>query len=65
MLINVHLDKDEITTALKEYLERNDFLVEKNPLIQLKIEKGDAREQEIWDATISGCNPINSKLSKP
>ena len=57
MFINVHLDKKEITEALKNYLEKKGYFTEKEPLITMEVSKGDARESEIWDATISGCIP--------
>ena len=57
MFINIHLDKKEITEALKSYLETKGYFTEKEPLITIKIDKGDAKEQEFWDATISGCIP--------
>lgn len=58
MYINVHLDKEEITQALKEYVEKSGFLVKGTPLVQIEINKGDAREPETWNAVVCGCKQI-------
>ena len=60
MFINVHLDKKEISTALKEYLERNGFEVKAAPLIIMSAMKGNVREPETWNAMVCDC-----KKTKP
>lgn len=58
MYINVHLDKEEISKALIKYIESNGFVVEAKPLIQIEINKGDAREPETWNAVVCGCKQV-------
>jgi ferredoxin-thioredoxin reductase catalytic subunit len=58
MYINVHLNKEEISKALARYVESTGFTVESQPLIQIQINKGDAREPETWNAVVCGCKQV-------
>ena len=61
MHLNIHLNKDEISEALKVYIESKGFTIDGKPMVTMAVEKGDQREQETWSAVLVGCRELKKE----